>query len=211
LSTSQVPPSRENVPDVTRWFKVSITADLSQPPPWAPTGNRPARLTKLEEAKVGGTALRRTCCQRSPHTCTSAALIWDTASADDQGIHVTSQVGHVIWLPIPGTPRLPQFQHSLGSAFCWLPFMCLHRPRMPGSQPPWQPRECVYMVESRPRVADTSRGRPVVRARLGQAPGLRRQVPEPCWARNSASGGGSGHERPHTGAGRRRRPSWQRA
>jgi hypothetical protein len=31
LSTSQVPPSRENVPDVTRWFKVSINADLSQP------------------------------------------------------------------------------------------------------------------------------------------------------------------------------------
>jgi hypothetical protein len=32
LSTSQVPPSRENEPDVTRWFKVSIKADLSQLP-----------------------------------------------------------------------------------------------------------------------------------------------------------------------------------
>src|SRR6516164_6900857 len=48
-------------------------------------------------------------------------------------------------------------------------------------------------------------------AQVGRvAPRLRRQVPEPCWARNSASGGGSGHERPHTGAGRRRRPTWQR-
>jgi len=28
LSTSQVPPSREKVPDVTRWFTVSITLIL---------------------------------------------------------------------------------------------------------------------------------------------------------------------------------------
>src|ERR1700683_5511055 len=31
LSTSQVPPSREKVPDVTRWFTVIITTDPSQP------------------------------------------------------------------------------------------------------------------------------------------------------------------------------------
>jgi hypothetical protein len=45
-------------------------------------------------------------------------------AADDHGIHVTSHSGQVIRLPTPGTPRLPQFQHSLGSAPCWLPLIC---------------------------------------------------------------------------------------
>ena len=45
-------------------------------------------------------------------------------AADDHGIHVTSHSGQVIRLPTPGTPRLPQFQHSLGSALCWLPLIC---------------------------------------------------------------------------------------
>jgi hypothetical protein len=45
-------------------------------------------------------------------------------AADDHGIHVTSHSGQVIRLPTPGTPRLPQFQHSLGSAICWLPLIC---------------------------------------------------------------------------------------
>ena len=45
-------------------------------------------------------------------------------AADDHGIQVTSHSGQVIRLPTPGTPRLPQFQHSLGSALCWLPLIC---------------------------------------------------------------------------------------
>jgi len=45
-------------------------------------------------------------------------------AADDHGIHVTSHSGQVIRLPTPGTPRLPQFQHSLGSVLCWLPLIC---------------------------------------------------------------------------------------
>jgi DNA-binding NarL/FixJ family response regulator len=45
-------------------------------------------------------------------------------AADDHGIHVTSHSGQVIRLPTPGTPRSPQFQHSLGSALCWLPLIC---------------------------------------------------------------------------------------
>ena len=44
-------------------------------------------------------------------------------AADDHGIHVTSHAGQVIRLPTPGTPRLPQFQHSLGSGLCWLPLI----------------------------------------------------------------------------------------
>ena len=55
---------------------------------------------------------------------------WITADADAQGIHVTSHSGQVIRLPILGTPRLPQFQHSLGSAFCWLLLICLRHPRI---------------------------------------------------------------------------------
>ena len=55
---------------------------------------------------------------------------WITAGADAQGIHVTSHSGQVIRLPILGTPRLPQFQHSLGSAFCWLLLICLRHPRI---------------------------------------------------------------------------------
>jgi hypothetical protein len=48
--------------------------------------------------------------------------------ADDPGIHVTSHSGHIIRLPTAGTPRLPQFQHSFGSALCWLPFICFPPP-----------------------------------------------------------------------------------
>ena len=54
-------------------------------------------------------------------------------AADDHGIHVTSHSGQVIRLPTPGTPRLPQFQHSLGSALCWLPLIC-------------SPRSCSRMI-----------------------------------------------------------------
>jgi len=45
-------------------------------------------------------------------------------AADNHGIQVTSHPGQVIRLPTSGTPRMPQFQHSLGSAFCWLPLIC---------------------------------------------------------------------------------------
>jgi hypothetical protein len=45
LSTSQVPPSRENVPDVTRWFKVSISLIL-------------ARCQSVRSAEVMTTPLR---------------------------------------------------------------------------------------------------------------------------------------------------------
>ena len=34
----------------------------------------------------------------------------------------------IIRLPTLGAPRWPQFQHSLGSVFCWFPLICLRHP-----------------------------------------------------------------------------------
>src|SRR5262245_25189866 len=106
--------------------------------------------------------------------------------ADDHGIQVTSHSGQVIRLPTPGTPRSPQFQHSLGSALCWFPLILFPPavvPAWPGSAARWQPRvqirrpgdvvgstppraarrrrlpsrrKCVYLAEGRPMAVDTS-------------------------------------------------------
>ena len=76
-------------------------------------------------------------------------------AADDHGIHVTSHSPQVIRLPTPGTPRLPQFQHSLGSAICWLPLICFPPQlfRMTGI---CGPVACVYLAEPGPAAVDTS-------------------------------------------------------
>ena len=53
---------------------------------------------------------------------------WFSASADDQGIQVTSHSMQTIRLPTLGAPRWPQFQHSLGSVFSWFPLICIRHP-----------------------------------------------------------------------------------
>ena len=58
------------------------------------------------------------------------------AGADAQGIHVTSHSRQIIRLPILGTPRWPQFQHSLGSAFCWFPLIVSSHPAFVPAPPP---------------------------------------------------------------------------
>ena len=44
-------------------------------------------------------------------------LFGSPRAAGDHGSQVISRSGQVIRLPAPGTPRLPRFQHGLGSAF----------------------------------------------------------------------------------------------
>jgi hypothetical protein len=110
-----------------------------------------------------------------------------------------------IRLPTLGAPRWPQFQHSLGSVFCWLPLICLltpclscttairgtHLPRIYKAEN--DRRRLIHSVtpggESGPPSGPGDQRGPGFATRLGGAPGGRRpglcrQVPEPCWARN---------------------------
>ena len=106
--------------------------------------------------------------------------------ADAQGIQVTSHSRQIIRLPILGTPRLPQFQHSLGSVFCWLPLIFLHPVFALHDRDPQSRANPVYIRGEHPRAADTFRDRrwcerpssglgdqrgPGFATRLGGAPG----------------------------------------